>query len=194
MSSESDDIVLIIDDEPDLAEVYSRHLEGEYDVRVALGGEEGLEKLDDAVDVVLLDRKMPDMSGDEVLEEIRARGVGCRVVMVTAVDPDMDVLDMAFDEYLVKPVTDEQLREAVERMLARHTLEERIQEMVALASRLATLEAKLDIDQLERSEAYQQLLDEFYDLRDEIELPESEADYYSVATFRNLQALLDESR
>jgi CheY-like chemotaxis protein len=40
-------------------------------VRTAYGGHEALEELSDDVDVILLDRRMPGLSGDEVLEEVR---------------------------------------------------------------------------------------------------------------------------
>ena len=75
-----------------------------HDVRTAYGGEEALEKADEDVDLVFLDRQMPDMSGDDVLERVRERGLDCRVVMVTAVDPDFDIVEMPFDDYLTKPV------------------------------------------------------------------------------------------
>lgn len=194
MSGSEDVVVLVVEDELDLVQTYRANLEEEYDVRTATDGEEGLEKLDGTVDVVLLDRRMPGMSGDEVLDAIRSRGVDCRVVMVTAVDPDTDLLHMDFDEYLVKPVTGAELRDAVERMLARNDLEDRIGEMFAVASKLATLESKLDIDQQERSEEHQQLLDEFQTLRDEVEIPDTEEDYYSEATLEKLQLLLESNQ
>lgn len=190
MSVERDPVVLIVDDEPAVVEMYRLYLEDDYGVRTAADGEKALKKLDNAVDVVLLDRRMPGLSGDEVLEKIRARVVDCRVVMVTAVNPDLDILDMEFDEYLVKPVTREQLRDAVDRMLARDALKQQILRMFALASKLATLEQKLDVDQLERSEEYQQLLEEFSTLRDEVELPDADT-YYSDATLDKFQALVE---
>lgn len=192
MSVERDSVVLIVDDEPAVVEMYRLYLTEEYDVRTATDGEEALKKLDNVVDVVLLDRRMPGLSGDEVLERIRARAVDCRVVMVTAVNPDLDILDMEFDEYLVKPVTREQLQDAVERMLARDALKRRIMRMFALASKLATLEQKLDVEQLERSEEYQQLLKEFSTLRDDVELPDRDT-YYSDATLAKFQALVEEA-
>ncbi|MFB6297097.1 MAG: response regulator transcription factor [Salinirussus sp.] len=194
MSSPRSGVVLVIEDEVDLCDMYRASLESEYDVRVATNGQEGLEKLDETVDVVLLDRRMPGLSGDEVLERIRDRPVDCRVVMVTAVDPDASLLDMEFDDYLVKPTRGPELVEAVERMIARNELDDRIQEMVRLSGRLATLEMKLDIDQLERSQKYQSLLDRLNTLRDEVELPEAEDDYYSDATLQKLRTLIEKAQ
>lgn len=191
MAATGEATVLVVEDEPDLRETYSAALEREYDVRAASDGDEALAAVDDAVDVVFLDRRMPGTSGDEVLSEVRDRGVDCRVVMVTAVEPDTDVLQMEFDEYLVKPVESDDLRSAVERMLARNAMEDRLREMFAVASKLATLESKLDISQQERSDRHQQLLDEFYALREEVDVPSSEDDYYTESTLSKLQSLLE---
>lgn len=191
MSLEREPVVLIVDDEPEVVEMYRLYLPDEYDVRSATGGEEALDKLDPVIDVVLLDRRMPDTSGDEVLEHIRARGLDCRVVMVTAVTPDLKILDMEFDEYLVKPVTKEELCGAVDRMLARDALKQQILDMFALASKLATLERKLEVEQLDQSERYQELLEDFETLRDEVELPHADA-YYSDATLEKFQAMVED--
>jgi CheY-like chemotaxis protein len=101
----SDHRILVVDDEQPIADLFARWLEDEYDVRVAYSGGEALASLDDSLDVVLLDRDMPDMSGDGVLDTIRSRGIDCRVGMVTAVEPDFDVLTLGYDAYVVKPVT-----------------------------------------------------------------------------------------
>ena len=105
--------VLVVDDDRALADTCEYWLREEYDVRVAYGGRQALEQVDDDVDVVLLDRRMPDISGDDVLDEIDARGLDCRVAMMTAVAPDTDIVEMPFDEYLVKPVDEESVTETV---------------------------------------------------------------------------------
>lgn len=111
--------VLFVDDEPALADGRAAQLSDQYDTRTAYDGEAALEVVDDDVDVVFLDRRMPGRSGEAVLESIRERGHDCRVVMVTGVEPDADVVEMGFDEYLVKPIEADDLREAADRLLAR---------------------------------------------------------------------------
>lgn len=54
---------------------------------------EAIENFDDTVDVAFLDRRLPDASGDHVLEQIRARG-DCKVAMLTAIEPDFDIVDI----------------------------------------------------------------------------------------------------
>ena len=185
--------VLIVDDETNIADTYARALSTEYSVQTTYSGERALETLDDDVDVVLLDRRMPSMSGDEVLSEIRERDVDCRVVMVTAVNPDTDVIAMSFDEYLVKPVRAEQLRKTVERMLARKEQDEQIQQMFATASKLATLEGKMCYEGLQDSEEYAALRAEFARMRENIEMPDTD-DPYLEATIEKMEALLEETR
>jgi CheY-like chemotaxis protein len=72
------DTVLIVDDESEVADVYALRLREEYETRTAYGGEEALDTIDSDMDVVLLDRRMPDLSGDEVLERIRSDYTGRR--------------------------------------------------------------------------------------------------------------------
>lgn len=150
-------LVLIVEDEPDLADLYATWLRNDYGVRVAYGGREALDKLDDEVDVVLLDRRMPDLSGDEALSEIRDRGFECRVAMVTAVEPDFDIIAMGFDDYLVKPVSREALTETVSNLILRNAYDVGIQDLFSLASKKALLESEKDEAALEENEEYQRL-------------------------------------
>lgn len=113
--------VLVVEDEEAVVEAYAMWLSDVAEVRTATGGREALELVDDDVDAVLLDRRMPDLSGDETLAEIRERGYDCRVAMVTAVDPAVDVnaVDASFETYLTKPVTKEEIVDAVGELLER---------------------------------------------------------------------------
>lgn len=106
--------VLIVDDEPDVAETFRLWLHDDYDVVVANSGQEALEILDPSIDVVLLDRMMPNMSGDQLLSRIRDSELDCGIIIISAVDPDWDILEMDFDQYLSKPITSKQLNNAVE--------------------------------------------------------------------------------
>ena len=69
MNDAEEATVMLVDDEPTLVDLYETFLSGEYDVRTATGGTEALEVMDESVDVALLDRRMPELSGDEVLLE-----------------------------------------------------------------------------------------------------------------------------
>jgi len=149
--------VLLVDDERDVVDVYALAFTGgEYTVRKAYSGEEALEQVD-GVDVVLLDRRMPGLSGQDVLDEIRNRGLDVRVAMVTAVDPDFDIADMDFDTYLTKPVSDDELRATVDELLTLSEYDTQVRERFAVAEKLAVLEAEKTENELNASDEYAQL-------------------------------------
>lgn len=149
--------VLAVDDESDYLDVYTSWLEDEYEVRTATDGEAALDAIGDDIDVVLLDRLMPGLSGDEVLEEIRRRGVDTRVAMITAVAPELDIIDLGFDDYLVKPVSRDELEAVVRSLLTRSELDETVRECYSLASKKATLEARMEAEWLEAQPEYIEL-------------------------------------
>mgnify|MGYP002760805927 CR=1 FL=1 len=163
--SEEPPIVLVVEDEPDLADLYAAWLGDEYRVRTAYGGQEAIDALSEDIDVILLDRRMPGLSGDEVLETVRERGIDCRVAMVTAVEPDFDIVEMGFDDYLVKPVTKEALRETVEELNRRSQYDAGVQEFFSLASKRAVLESEKGRATLEESEEYEELTERLDELK-----------------------------
>jgi len=166
--------VLAVEDELSLVEIYTRWLEDEYDVRSANNGEKALEKLDESVEVVLLDRLMPGLSGDEVLAEVQSRELSCRVAMVTAVEPDFDIIEMGFDDYIVKPVDEGELRGVVEQLTSRSAYADLEQEYYALVSKRATLQSTKSSEELAENEAYAGLEAEIEALEEQFDetLPE----------------------
>lgn len=133
--------VLIVEDEPGLREMYASALSDRYEIETARDGQTALEALDETVDVVLLDLKMPRLTGDHVLEHIRAEGYDCKVAMLTAVEPDVDLVEMPCDDYVVKPVGLTALRDTVESLLTLRDHEESVREHVTDSLKLAALEA-----------------------------------------------------
>ncbi|MFB6173877.1 MAG: response regulator [Halobacteriales archaeon] len=164
MGDPTETTVLVADDEAELVELYAAFL-GEYDVRVATSGEAALSKVGPDVDVVLLDRRMPDLSGDEVLETLRERGLDCQVAMLTAVEPAQDIVEMPFDDYETKPIDRSDLLGLVEVLVERAGYNERSQEYFTLASKKAALEVAGNDD----TEEYRELVERLDALRDEID-------------------------
>ena len=170
MSSGSDQAtVLVVDDEEEVADVYALRLRKEYETRTAYGGEEALDKIDADVDIVLLDRRMPDIAGDDVLAEIRAGGFDCKVIMLTAVDPGMDILEMDFDDYLCKPVEKKDLVSAIDQQLQVQRYDERLSEYLEVTSKLALLEAELSPQEIEDSDELQELNERAENLKAEMD-------------------------
>jgi DNA-binding response OmpR family regulator len=89
--------------------------------------------------------------------------------MVTAVEPDTDVIDMGFDDYLVKPVSRDELTQTVSNLLVRDEYDEGVRRLFSLASKKALLESESEPATLEGSEKYQQLLEEIDTLRGELD-------------------------
>jgi DNA-binding response OmpR family regulator len=188
MSDSDPPVVLIVEDEPDVAETYKLWLRNDYEVRMALDGSEGLDLLDDDVDIVLLDRMMPGLSGDEVLDRIRERDLDCRVSMVTAVEPDFDILEMGFDAYLSKPIRSEELHETVQNLLERSEYDSLLQRYYSLVEKRATLEATKSNAELSSSEEYDELKAQIDELEDDLSgaLGGIEDDDDFIATLRGL--------
>ena len=175
--------ILVVEDETELAELFAEWLSEEYDVEVATDGERALKLVDHNTDVVLLDRLMPGLSGDEVLESIRDRGLDPRVAMVTAVEPDFDVLDMGFDDYVVKPLFRADIQRLVRGLLERDAYDRELSELFSTVSKLAALESHKEPDELADSEEYQQLEAKLERTRERVEQLEadmSEEDFEAV--------------
>lgn len=161
-------VVLVVDDDPRVARVYAEQLRRDHTVRVAYSGTEALDSLDEDINVVLLDRRMPGLTGDQVLERIREQGLNCQVAMVTAVEPDFEIIDMDFDDYLFKPITGDQLLTTVEHLLYRATFDVALQEFFSIASKRAALEAEKTQSELENSEEFAELTARFETLKGEL--------------------------
>ncbi|ONI79415.1 DNA-binding response regulator [Actinosynnema sp. ALI-1.44] len=100
--------VLVVEDEEALAEAIARGLRREgMAVDVALDGDAGHEKSTiTRYDVIVLDRDLPGMSGDELCQEIVSSGALTRVLMLTAsgtVEDRVEGLSLGADDYLAKP-------------------------------------------------------------------------------------------
>jgi DNA-binding response OmpR family regulator len=161
--------ILVVDDEPAVADVYAEQLRDQYTVETAYSGEAALSKLDSTVDVVLLDRRMPDLSGDEVLSAIREKRYDTRVAMVTAVDPDFDIIEMPFDDYVIKPVSKADLFQTIEQLLRYADYEERLRECYSLTAKYAALESSKPQSVLDESEEFTELQAELSEVRAELD-------------------------
>lgn len=162
-------IVVVVEDNADLAEVYTDWLADGHRVRTCHTGEGAKDAIDSDVDVVLLDRKLPGTSGDEVLDWIKAQGFEARVAMITAVSPDFDVIEMGFDTYVVKPVSRREIRDTVQMLLTRTIYDQRVQRYLELQSIKRVLEDEKHVDDLEGSQRYRRLSNELAEIRAELD-------------------------
>ena len=160
--------VLVVEDDRALADLYATWLNDRYDTEVVYSGADAQKRLRRGrYDVVLLDRLMPDISGDAVLETIREEDIDCHVAMVTAVSPDFDIIEMGFDSYVVKPVMADDLYEVVDRLHNLTTYERQVRRLYSLVEKRAVLEAEKTAYELVSSVEYADLKEKIAALRDE---------------------------
>jgi len=101
--------VLLVEDDYNLQNMYRMKLELEkFEVRVAANGQEGLKLAQEFMpDMILLDLRMPVMTGDEMLAELRSRDWGShvRVIVLTNISKDeapQSLRLLNVDRYIVK--------------------------------------------------------------------------------------------
>jgi len=106
--------ILAVEDEPAILRLLERGLTAAgHQVLTASSGEDGaMLAMDEAIDLVLLDISLPELSGHEVLGRIRSRRPALPVLMLTArdeLDHKVRALDAGADDYLTKPFAFEEL-------------------------------------------------------------------------------------
>ncbi|MBI4247032.1 MAG: sigma-54-dependent Fis family transcriptional regulator [Candidatus Rokubacteria bacterium] len=131
-------VILVVDDDAGLRESFRLVLEDEYDVLDAPDGPAALEIVRSRqVDLVLLDIRLPEMDGIEVLERIKAIDEGVEVVLVTAVktvSTAVAAMKLGAFDYLTKPFEEPELLSLIARALEKRSLE---REVAFLRSELA---------------------------------------------------------
>lgn len=132
--------ILVVDDEPDIAESLADYLTKKEDYRVSLAsdGQEAIDFLkttlesDIEIDLVLLDMMMPGVTGQEVLDWIRQHSAlrYLRVVVLTAHSSSNEkvaALSAGADDYITKPYYPQELLARVKTILRTQQLEKQLQ-------------------------------------------------------------------
>lgn len=156
--------VLVVDDDPGCRELYAVWLSDGFDVETVDTGRAGLDRIG-WPDVVVLDRQLPGVGGTTVAAGIEDAASDPFVVMVSGVEPDVDIVDLPVDAYLTKPVRAEELRDTVETMLSRSGSEAVLRELFALRARKEVIEERRRSSDLADDEQYRALLEAIEDRR-----------------------------
>ena len=124
--------ILIVDDEPLNLELLERELTAhDYTVESARDGEEALKKADSFLpDLIFLDYMMPDMSGLEVLKEIRSKGNDVPVVMITAygtIERAVEAMKEGACDFITKPFDADHVVIVIKKALERQRLEKKVE-------------------------------------------------------------------
>ncbi|MEZ8141266.1 DNA-binding response regulator [Enterovibrio norvegicus FF-454] len=114
--------ILLIDDDIELTGLLRDLLELEgYEVEIANNGQQGLDQINDEIDLVLLDVMMPVLNGMETLRRLRDSW-DTPVLMLTAKGEEIDRvmgLELGADDYLPKPFSDRELLARMRAILRR---------------------------------------------------------------------------
>jgi two-component system, NtrC family, sensor kinase len=150
--------ILVVDDEPEIAESLADFLQRKgYRVSTAVTGTEAIHLLEQAypnphtaVDLVLLDMRMPDISGLETLAWLRQHQQTSlsftRVIMLTAASGNrekVEALNAGADDYITKPYHPQELLARVQTLLRTQQLEKQLQQQRAQLAELNRLSHSL---------------------------------------------------
>jgi DNA-binding NtrC family response regulator len=124
--------ILIADDEPSNRKILSQELGHKgFGVDSACGGREALAKIECAPpDLLILDYMMPDLSGLEVLKELRKRGNDTPVIMITAygsVERAVEVMKAGAYDFITRPFDPDHIELVVRKAIERHTLKREVE-------------------------------------------------------------------
>lgn len=130
-------VIMIVEDEPDIREGIRILLKGEgYVIIEAASGEDALKRMNDAIDLVILDIMLPGMSGLKVCEELR-KNSNVPILFLTAKSQESDKtigLMAGGDDYLAKPFSYSELIARVKALLRRYCVYRGKQQSVMLDS------------------------------------------------------------
>ena len=137
MASESSnrERILIADDEEGLRELLADLLHDEgYQVGKAVNGTDALQQLtsDSSYDLVLLDLKMPDLGGLEILERLRSNNNDIPVIMITGYGTSssaIKAMQMGAYDYLMKPFDNDEVLVTVRRLVEHRALASRVRQL-----------------------------------------------------------------
>lgn len=110
--------VLVVDDEPKFCQVVAEFLRRRgYEAVTAESGTQAILRLERFTpDVVLLDIRMPGLSGLEVIKLLRARFLAPRIIVISAADPDQtgrEAIQLGAQAFMCKPIDFTQLEQVI---------------------------------------------------------------------------------
>ena len=121
-NADADDLhrtILLVDDDPDVRSVTSMMLSSlGYSVVEAENGDEALKKIDPAIDLVLTDFAMPNMTGAELAEIVKREHPELPIMFITGF-ADIDILDVDQQLIVQKPYKEEELARKLANVLMR---------------------------------------------------------------------------
>lgn len=126
--------LLLVEDTPSLARLYDQYLKDEdLAVTVVGTGKEALQAITEGPpDAILLDLKLPDMDGLDILKEVQTRELPCEVVVITAhgsINVAVEAMRAGAYDFLVKPFNAERLLVTVRNAVKHRSLSAIVEKM-----------------------------------------------------------------
>jgi len=139
--------ILIAEDDKQIAQSLRKNfLEDGYEVFLAPDGEKALEIISsNNIDIILLDWRMPKVTGLEVCKIVRGMGLKTPIILLTAlsaVDNKVEALELGADDYITKPFSFEELMARIKSVLRRYKVS--TESLIIGDLKLNLLERKLE--------------------------------------------------
>lgn len=129
----SDSTILLVEDQEALARTYQGFLRQEpYRIQHVTSGKDALRALGEMPDAIILDLKLPDMNGLDILKTTRDRGMTMPVIVVTAhgsMQTAIEAMRAGAEDFLVKPFPAERLKVTLRNALEKRELSTAVQEL-----------------------------------------------------------------
>jgi|APHM01.1.fsa_nt_gi Response regulators consisting of a CheY-like receiver domain and a winged-helix DNA-binding domain len=130
---------LIIEDESMIAELYMNYLSEDYDPHYYESAKEALSSTIDEDIITILDRRLPNISGDEVAARLKTKVDTCLILAVSGVEPGEGITELPIDDYLQKPVKKDELLSRLSNLELRLGLPPEEQQYLAVRSKQRAL-------------------------------------------------------
>lgn len=114
--------IMVVDDEKNIRIMLKRVLSGDqYEIDEAVNGLEALQKIaQEKYDAILLDLKMPEMNGLQVIDKIKEMDITTPIIMMSAygtIPEAVEAMKLGAVDYLIKPFDLDELRMTLDRMI-----------------------------------------------------------------------------
>ena len=100
--------VLVVEDDTQLADLYGEFIPDTFSTGIAYSAEEAIDRLEPALDVLILDRELNNRNASDVLDYATSNSIDCQVIIVSGYD-ESTTDGIEYNAYLQKPVSGAEL-------------------------------------------------------------------------------------
>ncbi|UHQ96240.1 winged helix-turn-helix transcriptional regulator [Natrinema halophilum] len=149
--------VLVADTDHRIIDLYSQWLRTRYRIVSARGTDEVRSRLDEPIDIVLLDENLPGTNVETFVSELDH---DCRTILLVNDRPSFDLISVSVDQLLHKPIVHEELIDTVDEQLSRRGESAEQRTVSSLKAKRALFESVYSTQRLRNDDRYRDLCDE----------------------------------